>query len=93
MPTAPVLYTDTHSHEHLDMAGGFPPEVYLTHDDEDTNSHVHPVPSQTGVNPWQLQYPGTNPQDCPAVLGPQRVRAALNDQRETVQLALLHQQG
>ena len=35
-----------------------------------------PIPSQTRVNPWQLQYPSTYPQCSPAVLGPQ----------ETVQL-------
>ena len=31
---------------------------------------LHPLPSQTGVNPWQLQYPCTYTQDSPAVLGP-----------------------
>ena len=50
-----------------------------------------PIPSQTGVCPWQLQYPSTYPQGSPAVLGPrenvqlvaQRGREALNVQRET----------
>ena len=56
---------------------------------------LHPVPNQTGVNPWQLQYPITYPQSVPAVLGPQEVvqLEALNDLRETARHALLHQQG
>ena len=61
---------------------------------------LHPIPSQTGVNSWQLQYPSTYPQGSPAVLGPQetvqlvtqRTREALNHQRETARRALLHQQ-
>ena len=31
---------------------------------------LRPIPSQTGINPWQLQYPSTYPQGSPAVLGP-----------------------
>ena len=30
---------------------------------------LHPIPSQTGVDPWQLQYPSTYPQGVPPVLG------------------------
>ena len=60
---------------------------------------LHPIPSQTRVNPWQLQYPSAYPQCVRAVLGPQetvqlvtqRAREALNDQRETARRALLHQ--
>ena len=55
--------------------------------------------NQTGLNPWQVQYPVTYPQGVPAVLVPQeavplvtqRAREALNDQRETARRA--HQQG
>ena len=61
---------------------------------------LHPTPSQTGVNTWQLQYPITHPQGVPAVLELQetvqlvtkRAREALNDQHETARRALLHQQ-
>ena len=62
---------------------------------------LHPIPRQTGVNLWQLQYPSTYPQGLSAVLGhqetvqqvTQRAREALNIQRETPRRALLHQQG
>ena len=61
---------------------------------------LHPRPSQTGVNPWQLQYPSTYSQGSPAAHGPQetvqlvaqRARETLNVQRETARRALLHQQ-
>ena len=57
------------------------------------------MPSQTGVNPGQLQY--RYPQSVSSVLGPQeavqlvtyRAREALKDQRETDRRAVLHQQG
>ena len=110
------------------MAGKFVSIVDLTHDDEDTHSHMfdvplqlpasanaasnysalgtfsqvegdlmrndpsfHPMPSQTGVHPWQLRYPKTYPQDSQAVLGPQetvqlvtqRAREGLHVQRES----------
>ena len=59
---------------------------------------LHPIPSQTRVNPWQLQYPSEYLLSSPAVLAPQetvqliaqRSRAALNVQRETARRALLH---
>ena len=62
---------------------------------------LHLTPSQTRVNPWQLQCPSANPQSSPVVLGlyetvqlvKQRAREALNNQRETARRALLHQQG
>ena len=61
---------------------------------------LHPIPGQTGVNSWQLQYPSAYPPGSPAVLGPhetvqsvaQRGREALNDQRATARRVLLHQQ-
>ena len=117
----------------LDMAGKCVPIVDLTHDDEDTHSHMfdvplqlpasanaasnysalgtfwqvegdlmrnassfHPMPSQTGVHPWQLRYPKTYPQDSQAVLGPQEtVQLVTQRAREglTVRRDLLHQQG
>ena len=62
---------------------------------------LHLIPNQTGVHPWQRQYPVTYPQGVPAVLGreesvqmiTQRAREALNDQREKARRALLHPQG
>ena len=30
---------------------------------------LYPIPSQIGVNPWQLHFPSTFPQGTPAVLG------------------------
>ena len=58
---------------------------------------LQPIPNQTGLNPWHIQYPVTCPQSDVAVLGPQeavqlvtqRAREALHDQRETVRRALL----
>ena len=58
---------------------------------------LHPIPSQTGLNPWQIQCPSAYPQRSPAVLGhhetvqlvTQRAREALNDQRETALCASL----
>ena len=62
---------------------------------------LHSIPSQTGVNPWQFQYPSTYPQGSPAVLRPpetvqwasQRAREGLNPQRDTARRALLFKQG
>ena len=62
---------------------------------------LHPIPSQTGGNPWQSQDPRTHRQSSPAALGPQetvqlvkqRAQKDLNVQRETARRAFLHQQG
>ena len=56
--------------------------VTFSHDERNVPS-LHPIPSQTGVQPWQLQYPSTYPQ----------VQQALNVQRETARRGSLHQQG
>ena len=61
---------------------------------------LHPIPSQTRVNPWQSQCPNAYLQGSPAVLGPQeavqlvtqRAREAQNDQRQEARRALLRQQ-
>ena len=55
---------------------------------------LHPIPSQTGVNPWQIQYPSAFPHGSPAVLGPQetvqlvtqRAREALTVQGEALRV-------
>ena len=97
-PNANVSFNTTNSE--MDTSGArFVPIVDVTHDDDDTNSHmsdiplqvpaninipsnssaevtfsqagsdtvqnvdsIQPIPNQTGVNPWQLQYPLTYPQ-------------------------------
>ena len=59
---------------------------------------LHPIPTQTGVNPSQQNH-SSYLQGSPAVLGPQetvqvspqRARDAVNVQRETARRALLHQ--
>ena len=88
----------------LDIAGKFVPIVDLTHDDGDryslTSDIPYPMPSQTGLNPWQSQYPRTYHQGSPAVLGhqetvqlvTQRAREAWNVLLETTRRALLQQQ-
>ena len=48
----------------------------------DSMQNVHclqPIPSETGVNPWQLKYPVTHPQSVPAVLGPQEFNWSLSE--------------
>ena len=61
----------------------------------------NPIPSDTGVNPWQIQhlcayhqgsFAALLPQETVHVV-PQRAREALNNQRETARRPLLHQQG
>ena len=45
---------------------------------------LHPKPTQTGVNPWQLHYPSTYRKGSPAVHGLQET-GQLVTQRESVQ--------
>ena len=53
---------------------------------------LHPMPSQTGANPWQFQRSSSYPQGSPVLvpqeivqLARQRAREAVNVQRETSQ--------